>query len=88
MGDLDVNGYGVFRDVKDGRRWSGKAYRIAFELINGPVPSGLRVRHCCDNRRCCNPRHLIPGTRADNTRDHYASKRALAAIADAHKEAA
>lgn len=27
------------------------------------------VRHTCDNPRCINPDHLIPGTRADNVKD-------------------
>lgn len=30
---------------------------------------GLVVRHTCDNIRCLNPEHLIPGTVADNVRD-------------------
>lgn len=30
---------------------------------------GVVVRHACDNPRCINPEHLIPGTLADNNRD-------------------
>ena len=30
---------------------------------------GLVVRHTCDNIKCLNPQHLIPGTVADNVRD-------------------
>lgn len=31
--------------------------------------NGLVVRHTCDNIRCLNPLHLVPGTVADNIRD-------------------
>lgn len=31
--------------------------------------TGVVVRHTCDNPRCINPNHLIPGTKADNNRD-------------------
>lgn len=62
-----------------GRRNSGRcpygtykgemAHRVAYELINGPIPDGMILRHKCDNPPCCNPRHLIPGTYVDNRRD-------------------
>lgn len=78
LGDLDSNGYGKF---------DGHAYKRAFELVCGPVPPGMFLRHCCDNRRCVNPRHIVLGTRADNARDFFAGQRALAALADAHGKA-
>lgn len=30
---------------------------------------GLLVRHSCDNPLCCNPRHLVTGTHAQNVED-------------------
>lgn len=49
-----------------------KAYRVprlVYFLTTGKQPGRLRVRHTCDNRPCCNPRHLILGTALDNGRD-------------------
>lgn len=30
---------------------------------------GVVARHTCDNPRCINPAHIVPGTIADNNRD-------------------
>ena len=52
-------------------RWSGQpgqlAHRASFQLTTGELAPV--VRHRCDNRGCCNPSHLEPGTQADNVRD-------------------
>lgn len=55
-------GYGQFRigdKICD-------AHRVALELMKGPLKKGRYILHDCDNPKCCNPRHLIPGTQQEN----------------------
>lgn len=68
----DTSGYGSVHF--EGRMQS--AHRIAYRLCVGNIPQGLCVLHTCDVRRCCNPRHLWLGTRADNNADMLAKGRA------------
>ena len=64
--------YGYFRN---GSRAKGSlkktyAHRHAYKL-SAPAESieGLDIRHRCDNPRCCNPHHLLSGTRSQNVMD-------------------
>lgn len=53
-----------------GNIWvNGKAlstHRYTYELAHGQIPDGMFVLHSCDNKKCCNPGHLILGTHQDN----------------------
>ena len=64
--------HGFFKEGY-GRLYFGKkmhlAHRLAWEVKHGPIPEGLVVRHRCNVRRCCNPDHMVLGTRAENNAD-------------------
>ena len=44
------------------------SHRFAYELLKGPIPTGLHIDHLCRNTLCVNPDHLEPVTLAENTR--------------------
>lgn len=60
----DGRGYGSFGIGRKGR----KAHIVAYEILKGPVPTGLQLDHLCRNRGCVNPDHLEPVTCRENVR--------------------
>lgn len=85
VGGSDGRGYFSTKGVK----WL--AYRLIYTLVYGPIPDGLVIRHKCDNKLCCNPTHLEPGTQSENENDKYDRDRygfplqAIRAIMKYHK---
>ena len=73
-GKQKIRGYGA---ISRGGRNGGMilAHRAMWELVKGPIPEGgpkphgWIILHKCDNRLCCNPRHLRLGTQKDNVKD-------------------
>lgn len=59
--------YGRSRMVINGKTVNTTAHRRVFYRHNGYLPEV--VRHSCDNPRCINPEHLLPGTQQDNMQD-------------------
>lgn len=45
------------------------AHKVAYLRNVGPVPEGMDVCHSCDNRGCCNPKHLYLATHSQNLLD-------------------
>ena len=73
-----ARGYGQFT-IRPGLQVG--SHRYAYELLVGPIASGLTLDHtchtysdscppgwACPHRRCCNPRHLEPVTLGENVR--------------------
>lgn len=67
MGCDNGNGYGIARINKK----TNHAHRVAYILSTGEILKDrmIIVRHKCDNKMCCNPKHLELGTHADNVSD-------------------
>lgn len=49
-----------------GTSWFGRAHRLVYEMLVGPIPDGKELDHTCRNRLCCNPAHLEPVTHQEN----------------------
>lgn len=61
-----------------GVRHTIKVHRFSYEHFTGKkIPEGLLGCHECDNRWCCNPEHVFPGTQSDNMQDMVRKGRGL-----------
>lgn len=50
----DKGGYGKFR--LNGK--SERPHRVVWQVVNGTIPPGYVLRHTCNNKLCCNPKHM------------------------------
>lgn len=77
MGRLNRGGYGVIGQRR-GEGWL--VHRLVYEDFLGPIPEGLDLDHLCFTPACCNPAHLEPVTRAENTRRQWLAGRGAAHV--------
>lgn len=79
QGATNTYGYGAikFGLNADGKRRQLLAHRIAFVQMKGPLLAGEDILHSCDERLCCNPAHMRPGTQLENLADMRAKGRAV-----------
>ncbi len=73
-GAISSSGYGAIQYNKK----TYTTHRFAWIVANKrlPLPDQV-ICHACDNRPCCNPRHLWAGSYSDNLRDAYNKGRHL-----------
>jgi len=50
-------------------------HRAAYQTRIKEIPKDICVLHTCDNRKCCNPKHLFLGTQCDNIKDMIKKER-------------
>ena len=75
VGAMKPDGYGLLNFREDsGRRTSINAHRAVYQMLVGPIPSGLVLDHLCCNTACVNPAHLEPVTNGENVRRGLTSR--------------
>lgn len=75
QGSRHRQGYGLTSVVEVGEHYRVGSHRVAYFVATGFWRWGWRagvIRHLCHNPACCEPKHLIFGTRQDNAWDRRA----------------
>jgi hypothetical protein len=67
-GWISKGGYPMTKDY-DCIKTNILAHRLSYKVFKGDIPDGMLVCHACDNKKCCNPKHLWLGTHHDNNQD-------------------
>jgi hypothetical protein len=67
FGALSGRGYGVIS--VDYRTLGTHTFSWMIDNNTNKVPYGMYILHRCDNRKCCNPKHIYCGTPSDNACD-------------------
>lgn len=81
IGATAGGGYGKLLVGRYPDKYLEPAHRVAYWLVNGPIPEGMKILHECDNPPCCNEAHLFEGTHQDNMDDMRAKGRGYVPVA-------
>jgi hypothetical protein len=46
-------------------------HRLIYESFCGPIEDGLEIHHWCENKRCCNPSHMLAVSRQGHEKYHH-----------------
>ena len=76
MSAVTPRGYGV---ATIGTAHTGRAHRLVWTRLRGPIPCGMVLDHICRVRLCVNPDHLRVVTPAQNVTENSLSPTALRA---------
>lgn len=65
--------YGLISITVDGNRKNVPAHRALYMALNDcfDLPRSVVIRHKCDNSRCVEESHLLPGTHKSNSDDKF-----------------
>lgn len=82
-----TNGYYIIKSIP-GDTLNHRCFFRYFKYNSSPIPPKMVIMHTCDNRKCCNPDHLILGTTSENNQDCHDKGRSYAknGFAKIHKE--
>ena len=67
-GSLSDTGHGQYRMLGGVARTHRLSWMMARQR---DIPGWMVIRHMCNVRPCCNPRHLIGGTQGENVEDIF-----------------
>jgi hypothetical protein len=68
-------GYGIFKI----NSYTNIYAHIFAKEITTTLPTPLNILNChiCDNKKCCNPKHIFYGTQHDNMSDWWDKRKAI-----------
>ena len=66
-GAHNLKGYG---HVGINSKWHA-VHRLMYESFCGPIKDGLEIHHWCENKRCCNPSHMLAVSSREHKKYHH-----------------
>lgn len=70
QGPLMSSGYGII--FTSSPKQSFSTHRVMLEAwLDREIRIGMEVHHICENKRCCNPKHMREVTHAEHMKIHW-----------------